>query len=127
MAMNQKGEIPMKCPNCNSDANVVIAKQEHIYPELFFGLPTFWRFMSPAMARAVTAMILVLCIALVLVALVWLSQGLWLVSLFAGLLALFSLYIFVACVKALRKHQLKEYYKCNACDLEWSQSEEPKQ
>ncbi|CAG0935797.1 hypothetical protein TFLX_04647 [Thermoflexales bacterium] len=110
----------MKCPRCSTETNITVAKREYIYPELFFGLPTFWRFMSPLMARAVTAFILVICLALAAVALVWLSQNLWLLGLFAGLIALLSLYVFVACVKALGKHQLKEYYKCNACGLEWS-------
>jgi hypothetical protein len=127
MVMNQKGETPMKCPSCSNETNIVVVKQEHIYPELFFGLPTFWRFMSPPLARAVTAMILVICMALILLVLVWLSQGLWPMSLFVGLLALFSLYIFVACVKSLGQHRLKEYYKCNACGLEWSRFEEPGQ
>jgi hypothetical protein len=116
----------MKCPSCNNDANVVVAKLEYIYPELFFGLPTFWRFMSPMLARSVTVIILVLCMALAAMALVWLSQGLWLFGLFAGLATLFSLYIFVACVKSLGKYQVKESYKCNACGLEWSRPEAPK-
>ena len=117
----------MKCPGCSNETNIAVAKREYIYPELFFGLPTFWRFMSPSMARAVTAFILVIGIALAAVALVWLSQSLWLFGLFAGLMTLFSLYIFVVCVKSLGKYQLKEYYKCNACGLEWSRPEAPKQ
>ncbi len=110
----------MKCPGCNNETNIAVAKQEHLYPELFFGLPTFWRFMSPTLAQAVTVIILVLSVALIFVTLVCLSQGLWLMSLLVGLLALFSLYICVACVKAVGQHRLKEYYKCNACGLEWS-------
>jgi hypothetical protein len=127
MVMNQKGETLMKCPGCSNEANIAVAKREYIYPELFFGLPTFWRFMSPAMARAVTVIILVLCITLAAVTLVWLSQGLWLLGLFGILLTVFSLYIFVACVKSLGKYQLKEYYKCSTCGLEWSRPEVPKQ
>jgi hypothetical protein len=113
----------MKCPKCNDDANVVVAKLEYIYPELFGGLPTFWRFMSPMMARVVTVIILLLCIVLAVMALVLLSQGQWLLGLLIGLATLFSLYIFVACVKGLGKVQIKESYKCNACGLEWSRSE----
>ncbi len=116
----------MKCPKCNDDANVVVAKLEYIYPELFFGLPTFWRFMTPTMARFVTVIILVLCVALVAMALVLLGQGQGLLGLLVGLATLFSLYIFVVCVKGVGKVQIKESYKCNACGLEWSRSEAPK-
>jgi hypothetical protein len=109
----------VKCPRCSNETDVVVAKVEHLYPDLFPGIPTFWRFMPPALARTTTAIIFVLCMALILMALVWLSQGLWLMSLFIGLVTLLSLYIFVACIKALGQHQIKEYYKCNACGLEW--------
>ena len=114
----------MKCPSCGNETNIAPAKVEHIYPELFLGLPTFWRFMSPAVARAVTAIILVFSVAPAWLTLVSLNRGLWFVSLFTGLVALFSLYIFVACVRALGKHRLKQYDKCNACGLEWSWDKE---
>jgi hypothetical protein len=110
----------MECPNCKTETHVAVLKEEHIYPELFLGMPTFWRFMSPAVARLVTAVILAIGIALVVLALLWLSQGIWFMSLFAGLLAVFALYIFVICLKSLRKHQIKTYYKCGTCHLEWS-------
>jgi uncharacterized membrane protein len=122
--MDRDEQTKMKCPSCSQETNVVVAKEEHIYAELFLGLPTFWRFMPPATARLITAMIGAICIGLVWLALVWLNRGVWFMSAVAGLLALFSLYIFVACVRSLGKHRLKESYKCNACGLEWSWSKE---
>ena len=110
----------MKCPSCGNETNIATAKEEHIYPELFFGLPTFWRFMSPKVARSILAAIFVICVALFALAFDWLNRGVWFMSLFAGLLALFSLYIVVACARSLGKHRLKEQHKCNACGLEWS-------
>jgi hypothetical protein len=110
----------MKCPGCGNETILAVVKQEHIYPELFLGMPTFWRFMPPAIARSVAAMILVICVALIALALVWLTHGQWLMSVFGGILALFSLYIFVACARSLGRHRLKEYYRCRACGLEWS-------
>ena len=95
-------------------------KKEYIYPELFFGLPTFWRFMSPTLARSTTAIILMIGIILILLALIWLIQSIWFMGILAGLLALFSLYIFVRCIKSIGKCQIKEFSKCNACGLEWS-------
>ena len=113
-------QTKMKCPNCGNETNVAVTREEHVYPELFLGLPTFWRFMSPKAAQATLAMIFVICIALVVLAFVWLDRGVWFVSLFAGLLALFEFYIFVACVRSLGKYRRKEFYKCGSCSLEWS-------
>jgi hypothetical protein len=115
-----KGENQMKCPSCSNETNIAVAKTEYIYPKWFLGWPTFWRFMSPTVARSITTMILVLCIVLILLALLGFSQGAWFMGLLLGLLAVFALYAFVICVKSLGQDQLKEYYKCSACGLEWS-------
>lgn len=110
----------VKCPGCGNETNVAVAKEEHIYAELFLGLPTFWRFMSPTVARSITAMILAICFALIWLAVGWLNRGEWLIGLLACVPGLFSLYILMACVRSLGKHQLKQFYKCNDCGLEWS-------
>lgn len=116
----------MKCPNCSNETNIIVAKKEYIYPKWFLGLPTFWSFMSPTIARSITVMILALCIVLILLALSGFSQGIWFPGILYGFCALFALYTFVICVKSLGKEQLKEYYKCNACNLEWSWFKESK-
>lgn len=110
----------MKCPNCSAETNIVLTKKEYIYPKWFLGLPTFWGFISPPMARSITAMILVLSIVLVSQALIGFSQGVWLLGVLYGLCALFGLYAFVICIKSLGKDQVKAYYKCNTCNLEWN-------
>ncbi len=110
----------MKCPNCSAETNIVLTKKEYIYPKWFLGLPTFWGFISPPMARSITAMILVLSIVLVSLALIGFSQGVWLLGVLYGLCALFGLYAFVICIKSLGKDQVKAYYKCNTCNLEWN-------
>jgi hypothetical protein len=110
----------MKCPNCSNETDIVVSKKEYIYPKWFLGLPTFWSFMSPTIARSITVMILGLCIALVLLALLGISQGVWFLGVLYGFCALFALYAFLICAKSLGKDQIKEYYKCNACNLEWA-------
>lgn len=110
----------MECPKCKTETYVAVLKEEHIYPELFLGMPTFWPFMSPMIARLVMTVILAFVIGFIVLAVLWLSMGIWLLGLFVGGLAVFLLYIFVACFKSLKKHQLKTYYKCGDCKLEWS-------
>jgi hypothetical protein len=120
---NQTGETQMKCPSCNAETNTVV-KEEYIWPEWFLGIPAFWPFMSPTLARATTALILGLCIILTVLTIILFSEAPWFIGLLTGLLALLSLYFLVFSVKSLGQHQIKKYYKCGACGLEWSPLEE---
>lgn len=116
----------MRCPGCGDEARKVVAKTEHIYPKLIPGVPAFWWFMSPAVARSVAAAIAVVCVALILIAGMWLSRGLVSMGLAAGLVAIMSLYICVACVRALGRHRIKVHFRCTGCGLEWSPPGEPR-
>jgi hypothetical protein len=102
-------------------------KVEHIYPPLFLGLPTFWSFMSPSLARSVTAGIGVVAVALVVLGVASLSQGSAVMSLSVGLAAILSLYVFAVCVKALGHHQVREHFACEGCGLEWSRPRLPRE
>lgn len=110
----------MKCPSCSNETNIDVVKKEYIYPELFLGMPAFWPFMSPTIARSVLAIILMFCIALISLTLFLFSQSFWFLGIPVGLVALFSVYVLVASAKSLGKYRLKEYHKCGACGLEWS-------
>jgi DNA-directed RNA polymerase subunit RPC12/RpoP len=116
----------MECPSCRIETSVMVAKVEYIYPDLFHGTPTFWRFISPKLALSITIVAFVMCLVLFIQTFVFFSQGFWLMSVFIFIMALFLLYIFFVCVKSIGKHQLKEYYRCNKCGLEWSWFKERK-
>jgi hypothetical protein len=122
--MKQEGDVWVECPSCRNDSHTAVVRVEHIYPDLFLGLPTFWRFMSPALARSVTGVIGVLSVALPLLSLASLSLGSAVMSLSVGLVTVLSVYIFVACVRALGRHRVKEQFRCSKCGLEWSRANE---
>lgn len=115
----------MDCPTCRDGSHTVVRKVVHIYPPLFLGLPTFWSFMSPALARAVTSGIGVVAIGLVLLGVATLRQDSAVVSLAVGLAAALSIYIFAACARALGRHQVREHFACQGCGLEWSRPRPP--
>jgi hypothetical protein len=104
-----------------------VRKVDHVYPPLFLGLPTFWSFMSPRLALAVTGGIGVVSVVLLLLGVSSLSRGSAVMSLSVGLAAILSLYVFVACVRALGHHQVREHFACSGCGLEWSRPRVPRE
>jgi hypothetical protein len=87
------GGNEVDCPTCRDASHTVVRKVVHIYPQLLLGLPTFWSFMSPTLARAVTGGIGVVAIALVLLGVATLSQDSAVASWAVGLAAALSIYI----------------------------------
>lgn len=110
----------MICPSCKTETQIEVTKVEYHYPNLFLGMPTFWPFMTPAIARLVTAGMIMIAAVLALLAIVWLIKGVWLMSLVALPVFLFSIYASVICLKSLNKFRIKNHYKCLSCRLEWS-------
>jgi hypothetical protein len=110
----------LKCPNCQDEKNITVSRKDYIYPSLYFGKPTFWRFMSPAIASSVTVMIFIISIIISVLTIIWIIKGLWIpaISLIPGIIL--SIYSFIICLKSLGKYKIKEHFKCNSCRLEWS-------
>jgi hypothetical protein len=110
----------MDCPSCKTETPIENTKVEYIYRELYLGLPAFWGFMTPALARWVTAVLIVVCVGLGMLTVIWLCKGLWLMGLAVFSICLFSTYTVIMCIKSLGKFRVKNHYKCLSCRLEWS-------
>jgi hypothetical protein len=110
----------MKCPSCKTETQIEETKVEYIYPNSYLGMPTFWPFMTPAIARLITAAIIAVGIGLGILIVVWLGSGLWLISFAAFCICLFSIYSVIICIKSLGQYRVKNHYKCLSCRLEWS-------
>jgi hypothetical protein len=110
----------MKCPSCKTKTQVELIKTEFYYPDLFLGMPTFWRFMTPVIARNITAIITFICIGLGIFTLYWINKGHWVLGISASIICLFSVYIVIACFKSMSQYRVKNHYKCLSCRLEWS-------
>ncbi len=114
----------MECPACRSDANTTTVRIEHVYGDLLPGIPTFWGFMAPSLARAVTAAIGGITVTMLLLGAAWFAQGLRMLSMSVGVVAVFSAYVFIRCLGALPRHHVKEHLRCTTCGIEWSRSHE---
>ena len=110
----------MICPGCKTATQIEEVKTEYIYPNYILGLPAFWGFMSPALARLVLIVIAVLGIGVGLTGLLWVLKGLWIMSIFPLLIVAMIVYTLVGCVKALHEYRIKKHYRCLSCRLEWS-------
>jgi hypothetical protein len=109
----------MQCPSCKK-TRIEEIRKEYIYPNVFLGLPAFWGFMSPPIAKVVTAVVLLISLAMGVLGLVWFATGnRWLAL---APLAVFSisLYVIVVCVQSMDKYRIKNHYRCLSCRLEWS-------
>jgi hypothetical protein len=114
----------MECPSCRSDAKTAEVGREHVYPDLLPGVPTFWNFMAPTLARAVTVAIGGIAVMFLLLGVASLAQGRLVVGISAGPVAVLSTYVFVRCLGALRHHRVKQQFRCGGCGLEWSPADE---
>jgi hypothetical protein len=114
----------MECPSCRNDTNTALVRTEHIYPDLVPGVPTFWRFMAPTLARSVTAAIGGIAVTLLLLDIASLAQGSAIMSVSVGLVAVLSAYVFVKCLRGLGHHHVKQQFRCTGCGLEWARADE---
>ncbi len=111
----------MICPSCKTETRIEVTKVEYIYPNDFFGMPVFWGFMTPAIARLVTIGIGALGVVMGALAVLWISQGRWVMSLGPLLVVGLMVYTVTVCVKSLDKYRIKNHNRCLSCRLEWSE------
>ncbi|MBN2004121.1 MAG: hypothetical protein JXA21_12265 [Anaerolineae bacterium] len=117
----------MICPSCKTETKLEVTKVEYIYPNSFFGMPVFWSFMTPAVARLTTIVIGAVGVVLATLAILWISQGRWVMGLLPLLICALTVYTVIVCIQSLDKYQIKNHYKCLSCRLEWSGDLEERQ
>jgi hypothetical protein len=115
----------MECPSCRSSASTTTARVDHLYGDLLPGIPTFWPFMAPTVARAATTAIGGVAITLWLVGVVWIARGWLMLGMSVGLVAVFATFVFMRCRAALGQHHVKLQFRCSACAIEWSRADGP--
>lgn len=113
----------MECPNCRDRTKAVTVRTEHVYPDLFPGVPTFWRFMTPRLAKAVTVAIGGVAGLLVLLGVVAVAVRSALIGLSVVPGAIVSIFVFVRCRRALGQHYEKQLFRCCECGLEWAHAD----
>jgi hypothetical protein len=114
----------MECPSCRNDTNTALVRTEHIYPDLVPGVPTFWRFMAPTLARYVTAAVGGIAVTFSLLGIASSARASAIVSVSVGVTAVLSAYIFVKCLRGLRHHHVRRQFRCTGCGLEWARPDE---
>jgi hypothetical protein len=117
----------MECPICRDRTRAVVVRTEHVYPDLFPGVPTFWAFMTPGIARSVTAAIGGVAATFLLVGAVALALRSALVGLSALPGAFVAAFVFARCRRALGQHREKYLCRCCECGLEWAQTGAPRE
>jgi hypothetical protein len=110
----------MICPSCKIETQIEETKTEYVYPNYFLGMSTFWGFMSPAIARLVTVVIGAIGIVASMIAIIWISQGSWIMGIWPLLICALCIYTVVVCIRSLDKFRIKKHFKCLSCRLEWS-------
>jgi hypothetical protein len=111
----------MECPKCRK-TNTTLMRIEHIYPVQVLGMPAFWKWVSPAMARAILNAMLAVCAAALGLSLFWFVKGLAIFGTLSLAVFLFIASIFIRCAGAMKHYQKKEFVRCDACGLEWAAS-----
>jgi hypothetical protein len=109
----------MNCPSCKIETQIQEQKTEYIYPNALLGMPTFWGFMTPAVARLVTIVIASIGIILAYIGIGLLLSGSIIIAIPPLLLCLFTIYTVIVCIYSIDKYKIKKYYKCLSCRLEW--------
>ncbi len=109
----------MICPSCNIETRIQEVRTEYVYPNLFWGMPTFWGFMSPAVAKFVTVCIAVLGVAMGVVGIWKLRDGSLAVAIAPLLIFALTVYVVIVGVISLGKYHIKKHYRCLSCHLDW--------
>lgn len=116
----------MICPSCKTETQIEVTRVEYVYPNYFLGMPTFWGFMTPAIARLVTIIIGIIGATLGIIAGFWISKGYWIMGMGPVLICALCVYTVIVCIKSLDKYRIKNHHKCLSCRLEWSEFVEEK-
>jgi hypothetical protein len=109
----------MLCPSCKVETRIQEVKTVYIYPSKFFGLPAFWGFISPAVARLVTVTIAILGLVMAAVGVGALMVGRLAMGVVPLLIFAFCVYSAAVCINSLGKYQVKRYFRCLSCRLDW--------
>lgn len=109
----------MICPSCKVETRIQEVKTEYIYPNLFFGMPTFWGFMNTTVAKLVTVIIAVLGVIMGVIGVSRILNGS--IMLGTGILIIFAITIYTVtvCIISLDKYRIKKYFRCLSCRLDW--------
>jgi hypothetical protein len=113
-------EDKMICPSCKTETRIEETKTDYIYPKSFFGMPAFWGFMNPAVARFVTVVIAAIGVGMGALAVIKIIQGPWAMGIAPFLILALCSYTVVICIRSLDKYRIKKHYQCLSCRLEWS-------
>jgi hypothetical protein len=111
----------MECPRCKQTSTTLI-RVDHIYPVKVLGMPAFWKWVSPALARAILNAMLAVCAAILALTVLWFVKGPVIFGAISLVLFLFVVSIFIRCAGAMKHYQRKEVCRCDSCGLEWSQA-----
>jgi hypothetical protein len=111
----------MECPTCKGKSTTLM-RTDHIYPVKVLGMPAFWKWVSPPMARAILNGILAVCATALILAVLWFVKGSTLFGAVSLSVFLFLTSIFIRCAGAMKHYQMKMVYRCDSCGLEWSPS-----
>jgi hypothetical protein len=114
----------MECIKCGG-TDTAVSSVDHIYPVRVLGMPAFWKWVSPGLARGILTFNLTVSIGTLAVSMIWFAGGETLPGAAALILFLFASSIFIRCAGALKHHMAKPIYRCGSCGLEWSPSGEP--
>jgi hypothetical protein len=109
----------MICPSCKVETRIQEVKTEYIYPNIFLGMPTFWGFMSPAIARLVTIVIAVLGIIMAVFGTLLLIKGSIAFGISLLLIFAIAIYSVIVGIISLGKYRTKKYFRCLSCRLDW--------
>ena len=82
-------------------------------------MPTFWGFMSPAVARLVTISIAALGIVMAIGGALLLIKGHILWGITPLVIFAITIYSVVVCSISLGKYRTKQHYRCLSCRLDW--------
>jgi hypothetical protein len=116
----------MICPSCKTETQIQEEKTEYIYPTLFLGVPTFWGFMTPSIARLVTTIIFIIGIIMALMGINYLVRESYVLATGLLMIVVMIIYTIVVCINSLGQYRIKKHYKCLSCRLEWCQFIEDK-
>jgi hypothetical protein len=109
----------MICPSCKTETRIQEQRTEYIYPNYFVGMPTFWGFMSPSLARMITIIIAGLGILAAILGTISVLNHLMKLGVTMLIILPLIIYTVIVGIISLKQYRIKEYYKCLSCRLEW--------
>jgi len=113
----------VNCPGCKTD-DCAVFQVEHLYPKVYLNMPAFWKWVSKKLAVVIISITILFSIGILSLACIRLTKGFWFIGALLILTAVFLISIIVPCIKALKQHRQKEFFRCHHCGLEWSWSGE---